>query len=333
MNSAKVHILSGFDDARLDAKRWEELHCRGETNTVFSTRQWLRAWWETLGRGVLLLTVLEQAGEITALAPFYALDGVVFFLGSGESDYLDFIGTIDDAEMLATILAAVRERAPGFSGFNLYLVPSESRTGELLRETALKIGLECFEVSEVFFAVDVNLELEATAVRRAVGNSMLQREEYFRRRGPLTIDQLDQRIAIQPFLEEFYELHRARWANKGIRSPFADPDQRAFLERFLELAADTGWVRFLRIVCGGRPVAAEFAWYYRGTHFSGPWCFAIDEANHSPGHVLLRQSVLKALASGLHKYDLGLGEQPYKFRLPVQTKRCRSWKLYPPDFS
>jgi len=80
----------------------------------------------------------------------------------------------------------------------------------------------------------------------------------------------------------------------------------------------------------GPPLAFEFAWYYQGTSFSAPWSFAIEEAKHSPGHVLLRQSLLAAMAAGLHTYDLGLGQQPYKFRLPVHLKPSRTWALYPP---
>jgi CelD/BcsL family acetyltransferase involved in cellulose biosynthesis len=122
----------------------------------------------------------------------------------------------------------------------------------------------------------------------------------------------------------------ARWRAKTQPNPFANPRLRAFLQRFVAVAAGRGWVRFLRIDWCGRPLAFEFAWYYHNVHYSGPWCFAIEEANRSPGHVLLRQSILAALAEGLATYDLGGGDQEYKLRLPVRVKRCQTWGLYPP---
>jgi CelD/BcsL family acetyltransferase involved in cellulose biosynthesis len=134
--------------------------------------------------------------------------------------------------------------------------------------------------------------------------------------------------AILPQLGDFYSQHLARWRAKSDPSLFAEPRQRAFIERFLRTAAETGWLRFLRLDWQGRPLAFEFGWYYRGIYYPGPWCFAIDQARRSPGQVLLRQSLLAALAEQLTTYDLGGGDQEYKLRLPVRVKRCYTWGLY-----
>jgi CelD/BcsL family acetyltransferase involved in cellulose biosynthesis len=158
---------------------------------------------------------------------------------------------------------------------------------------------------------------------------MRKREEFFRQRGAFEVHQIRDSAAMTPHLEEYYAQHLARWEAKGIPSPFCNPKQRDFLERFLEVAAQTGWLRLLRLDWQGCPLAFEFAWYYRGTHYSAPWCFAIEHGRHCPGHVLLRQSLLAALAAGLTSYDLGGGDQEYKFRLPARVKRCYTWGLYP----
>jgi CelD/BcsL family acetyltransferase involved in cellulose biosynthesis len=178
--------------------------------------------------------------------------------------------------------------------------------------------------------VEVDLVGQAETVRAALSRGMLKKEDYLRQRGRLEIRHLREIEVMRSSLAEFYAQHIARWQVKDSPSSFVDPRQRAFLECFLEIAAGTGWIRFLRIDWDGRPLAFEFAWYYRGTHYSAPWCFAIDQASRSPGHVLLRQSVLAALSEGLHSYDLGLGDQEYKLRLPARVKHCASWGLYPP---
>jgi CelD/BcsL family acetyltransferase involved in cellulose biosynthesis len=172
--------------------------------------------------------------------------------------------------------------------------------------------------------VDIDL-----AMRAAVSRSMLKREDYLRCRGPLQVHRLKDRDLIRPHLDEFYAQHLARWRVKSCPSPFANPKKRIFLERFLELAADTGWIRLLRIDWKGRPLAFEFAWYFHGQHLSAPWCFAIEHANRSPGHVLLRQSLLGALEENLSVYDLGSGDQDYKLRLPHRIKHSYTWGLYP----
>jgi CelD/BcsL family acetyltransferase involved in cellulose biosynthesis len=38
-----------------------------------------------------------------------------------------------------------------------------------------------------------------------------------------------------------------------------------------------------------------------------------------------------ALDAGMHTYDMGLGDQAYKFRLSSRTVTCPTWGLDPPD--
>jgi CelD/BcsL family acetyltransferase involved in cellulose biosynthesis len=327
-NDIRTQVVRNFEDPRCSADLWAELLRRGDADEVCLTWHWLRAWWDGLGKGDLLLVVAERNGEVVALAPFYYLEGMIFFLGAGESDYLDFIGDISDPEVLACLLAAARESVSEFIGFRLHFVLERSRTGQQLQEVAERLGLDCV-VEDVLPAVEIDLAGEREAIDQSLQRSMLKREEFFLRGGPLEIEQLQDSSAIRPHLPTFFAQHLTRWQAKGLASPFTDPRHRAFLERFLEVAADTGWIRFLRIAWQGQPLAFEFAWYYQGKHFSAPWCFAIEHARHSPGHVLLRQSLLAARVAGLHTYDMGGGDQTYKFRLPARIKRCTTWGLYP----
>lgn len=326
----QTHILSGFDDPRLGPEAWARLLTQGDTDVIALTPQFLRAWWETLGEGDLLLVLAERDGTPIALAPLYAAGGMIYFAGTDSADYLDFIGDVTDPEILAALLAAAREQVPDFLGFKFYFIPAQSRTAESLHRAAAQLGLSGDLHGEIVSPV-VDMRQRAEDVRTTLGRSMLKREQAFRARGPLVITSVTEVKAMRSFLPEFYEQHGERWRAKGLPDEFADPRRRAFLERFLELAADTGWLRFLRIEWEGRFLAAEFAWYYKGTHFSAPWCFAMAEAKYSPGHVLLRQSLLAAVAAGLHTYDLGIGDQEYKFRLPVHTINCQTWGFYPCD--
>ena len=49
MSPIQTHILTGFDDPRLGPDDWTRLLAQGDTDVIFLTRQYLRAWWETLG--------------------------------------------------------------------------------------------------------------------------------------------------------------------------------------------------------------------------------------------------------------------------------------------
>ena len=329
MSPIQTHILTGFDDPRIDPDVWARLLAEGGTDVLSLTWHWCRSWWETLGQGKLLFVAAERDGRIFALAPLVAIEGMIFFAGAGVSDYLDFIGDIGNADTLRAMLAAARGEVPDFCGFRFHHIPARSRTAPLLKAVAPQLGLECDFMNDIA-AVEIDLTQQRDAVMEAIGGRMKKREDKLRREGTLVIRQETEFAAILALLDRFYTLHVARWEGTERPSQFAHPEQRAFLERFLESVADFGWSRFLWLEWNGEFLAATMDWHYRGTQFSGPWCFSQQHAKFSPGQVLLRQMVMAALDAGLHTLDLGTGDQAYKLRLPARMTKCETWGLYPP---
>ncbi len=330
MAEIQTYTVRSFDDPRLGRERWDEILRCGTTNVVCLTWHWQKTWWETFGRGELLIVVAEKNGVPVALASLMAIDGMVYFVGSKGSDCLDFSGDVSDPDVLYAILITAREHVSGFIGFKFCFVPEYSPTGRLLEQISERLGLaHCLRDEWVTPVVD--LSKNAAEVQAKLQRSLLRRENYFREQGRFDVQVETESVRIEPYLAEFFHFHQTEWETKQIESELATPPQRAFLTRVLEAMAKEGFARMLRLEWEGQFLAAEFAFYYRGTHFSAPWCYNIAFAKRCPGHVLLRQSVLAAVAAGLHTYDLGLGDQEYKFRLPVRTFLSQTWGLYRPD--
>ena len=130
-----TYRLSGFDDFRLGREAWNALLRRGNSNVVFLTWEWQRAWWDSFERSGLLLVVAERDGKPVALAPFFAEDGWIYFVGSGGSDYLDFVGDISNSHVLDAMIATAIQEVPEFRGLLLYHVQGQSETTLQLRES------------------------------------------------------------------------------------------------------------------------------------------------------------------------------------------------------
>ena len=317
-----------FDDPALPAV-WERLLLASDTRAVSQTFEWQRLWHETFHRGPLILLAADRAGTTVAIAPFFTEAGMVYFLGVGEADQHDFLGECSDPDILAALLRAAMDRVPGFLGFELHFVTKCSRTAPALALAAQHIGLNIVEMNSID-SVRVDIAANPAAVRQAVSRSMRKVEDQFRQRGDLVIQRLTTAKEVLPLLPEFYGMHIARWRLKGIESGFLQPNVRQFLERWVEVSADRDWLRFIRLEWNGATLGMDMNWHYRSTQFSGRWVFALEHAKQSPGQVLLRQSTLLALDAGMHTYDLGLGDQAYKFRLPSERVTCFTWGLYPP---
>jgi len=297
---------------------------------ITQTLEWQRTWWSVFAKGTLLLLAAEREGETLAIAPFFCDEGMVFFTGVGEADWHDVLGAGHDADVLTPLLEAAMELAPGFVGFKLHFIPEFSRTGGALATAAERLTLDRYEMDSIV-SVLVDIASNAEAVRRSVSRSMRKAENFFRTNGELVVQWLTTAAEALPLVPEFVEMHVARWRLKDIESGFLRPQSRTFLERWLAVSADAGWLRMLRLEWNGRTLGMDLNWHFGTTQHSGQWVFDVEYFSHSPGQILLRHSVLLALESGMQTYDLGLGDQAYKFRLPSRTVTCPTWGLYPPE--
>jgi CelD/BcsL family acetyltransferase involved in cellulose biosynthesis len=326
----QTRILNGFDDPSFGRDDWEKLLHSGETNTVFLTWEWQRVWWEVFGQGQLLLVVAEQQGEPVALAPFYTDAGMIYFIGSGfESYHLDFIGETSDSEVLEALLETARDFVPNFVGFKFYFVADHAPTRRRLEAAAAKLGFESYEQWDVT-AMTMDLLTDPVAARAATRKkSLVRHENFFKREGTLKVEHFREAAAVRPQLAEFFAQHITRWAGTDSPSLFLASAGRTFFERWMEMASERGWLRFTRVEWSGTPIAFHFGFNYQGRFIWYKPTFAIEVARHSPGEVLLRQVLLGAIEEGARLFDLGTGDDEYKFRFATDFDRVRAFAFYP----
>ena len=187
VQSVNVELLEGFDDPRCGPTAWNLLLARGLTNTVFLTWEWQKAWWDSFERTGLMLLAVERHGKLIAIAPFFAEEGMVYLVGSGGSDYLDFIGDVGAPEVLDALVAYARERVSDFIGFRFYHVSDRSPTAELLRAAALRLSLVLRDEG-LQSAPATQLGVDSLADHALVQKkSLVRHEAYFRRSGSLNV--------------------------------------------------------------------------------------------------------------------------------------------------
>lgn len=164
--------------------------------------EWQKAWWDSFGRGQLLLVAARRAGEVRAVAPWFADRGRVFFVGS-----------VDDPSVLPSLLEGVRARVPGIVGFRFHHLSKSSSTGDRLSAVAPQFSLVCFDEGELPApALELNGDGEAVC-EAARTKSLLRHEWYFRRIGGLEVEHSREGSAILPRLDESFESRFATRVN------------------------------------------------------------------------------------------------------------------------
>ena len=331
MSARHIIRLTGFDDPRLSRAAWDALVARSASDVVFLTWAWQSAWWEVFGRGELLLIAAEQDGAVVALAPLFTEAGMIYPVGSGGSDYLDFSGDTSEPGMLVALLDHARQCVKDFIGFVFYHLPEASANSARLAAAAAKLGVSIFEEGDQPApAMDLRgqPELAQEATRK---KSLVRHEKFFARDDALRVFHARTAAEILPHLDDFFAQHRARWADTPSPSLFCDDAQQRFYRRVTELASGDGWLRFTRVEWNGRPIAYHFGFCFHGSFLWYKPSYDVALAKHSPGEVLLRQLLLVAIAEGAHLFDFGLGDEAFKARFATHVRRVKNFGLYAPE--
>ena len=323
----RTRIVSSFDDPVVNPQQWSNLLARGHTNAVNLTWQWQENWWNTFGRGQLMLVVVEREDEVVCIAPLFAEHGMVFNLC--PEDLLDFAGDAGDPDLVEAVIQSLVEWLPSFQGLLLYFIPETSPTGTCLEQAAERLGYNCFRESclvapQIDIAVDPEWALACTRK-----TSLVRHENYFRRTGRLEVQHTRAAEEILPQLDEFFHQHIARRAATPHPSLFVDPRQRDYYRSIVSHIGPTGWLRFTRLVWNGRAIAFHFGLSYRGRFLWGIPSFEIELKQYSPGEVLLRQVILAAIEEGAAVFDFGPGDEAYKYRFANRETRLITWGVYP----
>lgn len=324
-------LLESFDEEQLFPELWNNLLAKGSSDVIFMTWQWQKVWWQVFGRGKLLIVVAVANQEPIAIAPLFAEYGMLYFVGSGGSDYLDFIGDINDPGILEGMLLFAIEQVPDFAGCQFYHILSHSKTTDLLSTVAKSQAWRIFDEGEWNCpALELkNFPEQAVAATRK--KSLLRHEAYFKRSGELRVEHLKKSGDIEPYLNSFFEQHITRWGQTRFPSLFLDPLQKLFFITLCGVASETEWIRFTRISSSGRSIAFHFGFNYKNSFLWYKPTFDIDLAKHSPGEVLLRQLLLLSIEEHAHTFDFGLGDENFKKRFSTNTITVRTWGLYPPS--
>ena len=186
MSPITTRVIKSFDDRSVSSEVWSRLLSEGDTDVAPLTWQSQRLWWQYNERpNGLLLIVAERDGRTKAIAPLFVEGGMAMNLC--PVNRLDFVGDVSDPEVLDEILQAVRAHVSDFVGLRFYFVPHTSRTGELLRRAAGRLGLDSFlEDEQPSPIIDIrgNPEAALECTRKKI---MIRRENRLRREGTLKV--------------------------------------------------------------------------------------------------------------------------------------------------
>lgn len=327
-STASPEVAAVTTDAGLDALQpdWTTLWHRTPGATPFQSPAWLMPWWRAFGTGELMTLTVREGGRLQSVVPLYILRErgcrKLLPLGIGVTDRLDALLEPRHGAPVMAHLARLRHRFDRLDledldpASPLLAVPAPDGWGDERHACVPRPAL--------------TLPRDPAALRRAVPR--LAKLAYYRRRAErlgavrlelAATDELDAALAA------LFELHGARWAERGEPGVLADPAVRRFhLDAAPGLHA-AGLLRCHVLRVGGRIVAVLHGLADRA-------CLHAYLAGHDPdlphpglGALMIGHAVAAAQAEGLGTFDFLRGREPYKYDWGALDRPAAGRRLTP----
>lgn len=326
-----ARVVSSIEETGLDERSWNALAGLG-INTVFQTYQWHRSWLATYGRLYEPSFVTVSDGtSITGVAPLIVEDTaargrVVRFVGDGRADYCDLLA----AGNVSTVAAMVRELCArkDWDILDLKNIPSESASAGVLQAVCQEAGYSVLVHDHLVCPTLLLHGHEPEASRILNKPSLRRRQNYFERLGCLSFRTLSAASDIEPQLDAFFEQHIARWSASRTPSLFLVQANRDFYYELTRQLDGTSWLAFSLVELDGRPIAMHYGFDYNDTLFWYKPSFDPAFAAHSPGLVLVRHLIRRAMEDGRRELDFTIGDESFKRRFTNLVRKTVRIRVY-----
>src|SRR5918992_1945155 len=228
-------------------------------------------------------------------------------MGGRLSVLPDVLGAGDAAELAARI-------APTCDVVDFHGLPADSRIAGALGPR--------LDVIQRIEAPVLDLSAGWDAVYRAKTNSKKRNLHKRRRRqlaelGPLEVTTARTLDALEPALEDAFELHARRWEGRPDGSGFATTTGRRFHRAALRRLAAGDHARIVTLKLGGRAIAFHYYFALAGSMYVHRLAFDPDPelARFSPGLVNTLDAIAAASEEGLTRVEFLGGDERYKLEL------------------
>lgn len=285
---------------------WDALWRRAPGATPFQSPHWILPWLRHFGGDELYSVAVRDGDQLSALAPLYILrdedsgESLGLLLGTGITDYLDALGDGD----------AFIAQAMGEADCQMWDL-QQLRPSSSLLSTPVPAGW-----TESRDAMDPCPVLPLADFEQRLSTGFRKNLRYYRRslerKGEVVYESATAEN-LGELLAALYELHAARWRQRGLPGVLADDVIQRFHGEVARRMLAAGALRMYAIRHGGRIIAVFYGFAHLGTTYY--YLSGYDPAFEklSIGTLLVAHAVERAAAEGGQTFDFLRGAEEYKY--------------------
>ena len=195
MELIDIYRETDFNKLNIYREKWNELCKQNTVNTIFQTYEWNRSWWNVYGQNSDLFIVLaREHGDLLGIAPMIIVKEkkrmgeirVLKFIGSGSSDYSDFLFQKNRSDVLKKIISFILDNKEKWDEIELSNIPEYSSSSDIFTNMCVEEGIYYLKRSSFCPALIIRDNLEG-AIKVSNKKSLRRRNNFFKRQGEFEI--------------------------------------------------------------------------------------------------------------------------------------------------
>ena len=311
--------------AEMDLLRveWDDLLARSRDASVFQTWEWISTCRRHYGNGKrMVLITVRDGGRLIGLAPLEltSMYGLPLkrlqFIGTGVSDYLDFVLDADTEELA---LSAIFRRLSEYRRWDLLDLQNIPENSPTRKYWHISNGIPgwCGEMVEGEICPSLPLAGTWEEMQSHFGKKMRFNLGYYerlmRRNFDVDLSELSS-DDIDDGMSAFFHLHTQRWRKRWLPGMLVGDRKQAFHREFAWLAHTRNWLRLHGLRLDGQLQSVLYCFAYNGRGYYYLGGFEPELSKYSPGTVLTGYAIRDAIEHGCREFDFLRGNEPYKSR-------------------
>ena len=289
---------------------------------------WVLPWWRAFGGGSLVLAVLRDDGNVSALVPLSKRLGV---LRSTSNWHTPSFGVVAESDESRSRL--IREVTSfGARQLAMYFV---ERGGPDDRALKAEVERGRFRLLErvlersPYVSTGGGWDAYESGLGRKLKSELRRRRRRFEESGSLQISVSAGGSDLDRLLDEGFAVEAAGWKGSRGSAIASEPKTRAFYSEVAHWAAGRRWLRLAFLRVDGKALAFDYAIEFGGSHYLLKTGF--DPAWHKlgPGMLLRYEMLRRCFEAGLESYEFLGRDEPWKLQWAKDLRPRLVLQLFP----
>lgn len=322
-----IEIIRDFQGFERLRGEWNDLVSQCRFNVFYLTFEWLFSWWKNFGAGNELFLILVRDDErLIAGAPLMIkktrlgkiiLDRKLQFIASNVSDYMDFVVIEKAEECFSLIFDKIKSHYWLWDWAEFVNISEDSKNISFWLNYYDSNCIVLKEIRDLSVFIDLgrysSWEEYSKNLSKRIKCDLARQENNLEKYGEMSFYALTNYDKNKSVFDKFFELHKRRWAAKGLRSHFYDDRMKDWYLTLAKDLSDSGKIELSYLTLNESIIALSLGFIYENSYYYYSPVFDLEFKKFSPGKLLLSNLIKESFKKGFKRFDLLLGGENYKF--------------------